>query len=163
MGPQLINARAETLANKPSFRNAFRQRRCLIPANGFYELRMEKGRQQSVYFTLPTKIPFAIAGLWEQWDNHGNADSTCLSCTIVTTVASQSVKPFHHRMPTILTPGADTAWLDPQNRNIKALETILRKETIGELIHRPVSHRVNDAQHNHPDKIRPQTQLELDF
>ena len=163
MGQRLINARVETVATKPSFRNAFRHRRCLIPADGFYEWQGEKGKKQPVYFTLPNSSPFAFAGLWERWDNHGNADAEYLSCTIITTAASRSVTPVHHRMPAILTPGVYSAWLDPENRNTQALETILKTGIIGELIYRPVSRQVNAAVNNTSDNIRPLTQMNLDF
>jgi len=163
MGSRLINARAETLATKPSFKNAFKLRRCLIPAEGFYEWKTEKAGKQLIYLTLPDSRPFAFAGIWERWEDPANAHAIYLSCAIITTAASRSVAPVHHRMPVILDPGAYTTWLNPENRDTRALETILKTDIIGELTYRPASRRVNATEVNTPDHIRPMAQMEIDF
>ena len=163
MSRRLINARAESVATKPSFRDAFKRRRCLIPAAGFYEWPDEKGNTPPVYFTLPDCRTFAFAGIWERRNDRGNADAIYLSCAIITTVASQSVAPVHHRMPVILNSGAYSTWLDPENRNTRALQTILKTDILGELIYRPVSRQVNPTANNRPDNSRPMAQMRLDF
>jgi len=89
IGSRMINARAETVSQKPSFRNAFRKRRCLIPADGFYEWKGEKGNKQPYYVSIPSGEPFSFAGLWETWtDKETGEESVYKSCTIITTAAS---------------------------------------------------------------------------
>jgi putative SOS response-associated peptidase YedK len=111
MGAKLVNARAETLAEKPSFRAAFARRRCLVPADGFYEWqRLAPKEKQAWRIELPGRAPFAFAGLWERWTApNGNVTD---SCTIITTDANGLVRPIHDRMPVILAPGDYAAWLD---------------------------------------------------
>ena len=94
IGSRLINARSETAATRPSFRTAFKNRRCLIPSNGFYEWKGFKGQKQPMFLTLPNGKPFAFAGLWESWDNKGKEETPYRSCTIQTRAASESVKPI---------------------------------------------------------------------
>jgi putative SOS response-associated peptidase YedK len=95
IGSRMINARVETVASKPSFRNAFKKRRCLIPAGGFYEWKGEKGQKQPYYITIPSGEPFAFAGLWESWtDKEGDDDSVYKSCTIITTSAVRALLSF---------------------------------------------------------------------
>jgi putative SOS response-associated peptidase YedK len=120
IGIKLINARAETIASKPSFRNAFKKRRCLIPADGFYEWKGPKGQKQPMLITLPESKPFAFAGLWETWNKKDDQDTIYKSCTIITTEASDSVREIHHRMPAILKPEMYESWLDPLNQNINS-------------------------------------------
>ncbi len=112
VGNKLINARSETIDKKPSFRVAFKKRRCLIPADGFYEWQGEKGNKQPIYLSLPGQEPFAFAGLWERWTPKEADSEEYRSCTIITTAASESVKPIHHRMPVILKPEKYDQWLD---------------------------------------------------
>ncbi|MCH9013112.1 MAG: SOS response-associated peptidase, partial [Proteobacteria bacterium] len=119
IGNRTINARAETLAEKPAFRAAFRERRCLIVADGFYEWKTEAGGKQPYRITLVDGGPFALAGLWERWaDPHGGA--AIESCTIVTTEANTLIKEIHPRMPVILAPGAFDPWLDPATPGAEA-------------------------------------------
>jgi putative SOS response-associated peptidase YedK len=120
IGNKLINARAETIASKPSFRNAFKKRRCLIPADGFYEWKGPKGQKLPMLITLPESKPFAFAGLWETWNKKDDQDTIYKSCTIITTEASDSVREIHHRMPAILKPEMYESWLDPLNQNINS-------------------------------------------
>jgi putative SOS response-associated peptidase YedK len=151
---KLINARVETLADKPSFRNAFKRRRCLILADGFYEWKSEGRRKQPWYFTLSSGGPFALAGLWETWK--GTEDAVYHSCTIITTEAGQAVREIHHRMPVILTPAAHAAWLDPENQDPEQLKAILADGQVRELKQFPVSKHVNSTRNNDPSCIEPE-------
>jgi putative SOS response-associated peptidase YedK len=123
IGDRLINARSETAASKPSFRHAFRSRRCLIVADGFYEWQKLEGRKQPYLFALDGDRPFGMAGMWERWDKQGEAIETC---TILTTSANQTVQPFHERMPVILPPESYDAWLDPRSQDTAKLADLLR-------------------------------------
>lgn len=110
IGNRMINARAETVAEKPSFRRALQKRRCLIVADGFYEWRQEGKKKTPIFITLPSQAPFAFAGLWETWrPPDGEAIH---SCTIITTTPNSLMESIHNRMPVILTRGAETVWLD---------------------------------------------------
>ena len=155
---RLTNARAETVATKPSFRAAFKKRRCLIPADGFYEWKGEKGNKQPWFISLPSGQPFAFAGLWEIWkDKQALPDQPDYrSCTIITTEASKSVQDIHHRMPVILQPEAYDEWLDPENQDVQQLESILQTRLIREFKSHPVSKLVNRVQNNSPTNIEPQ-------
>jgi putative SOS response-associated peptidase YedK len=152
IGSRLINARAETVAEKPSFRNAFKKRRCLIVADGFYEWKGEKGNKQPYYLTLPSGGPFAFAGLWEIWQGDG-ADYH--SCSIITTAATESVRNLHHRMPVILRPQSHDAWLDTTNPDAEQLKQILRHGFYRKLDHYAVAKRVNAVKNNDPACIEP--------
>ena len=154
IGSRLINARSETAATKPSFRTAFKERRCLIPSNGFYEWKGSKGQKQPMFLTLPDSKPFAFAGLWEIWDNKGKEESPYLSCSILTRAASESVRSIHHRMPVILKPDAFDTWLDPNNRDIGSLLEIIQNRIHTELISIPVSREVNSVKNNGPKNIQ---------
>lgn len=113
VGTKMINARAESLHEKPAFRNAFRHRRCLLPASGFYEWQAggRKGNKQPFYFTATNRKPLALAGLWELWVNE---ETLLESCTIITTAANTMMSAVHDRMPVILTSDHWDAWLDPE-------------------------------------------------
>jgi len=105
----LINARAETIAEKPSFRDAFQRKRCLVPSDGFYEWKTENGEKQAYRIALPDNEPFVFAGIWEQWRS---AQGEMLeSCAIVTTDSSAQITEIHHRMPVILSPATYEEWL----------------------------------------------------
>jgi putative SOS response-associated peptidase YedK len=136
IGNRMINARAETAATKPTFRKAFRQRRCLIVADGFYEWKKFNGRKQPYYIRLQDGQPFAFAGLWERW-NRG--DSPIDSCTILTTDANELVGSIHDRMPVILDPGDYDLWLDPDVQDPKRLEPLLVPYTSEAMAAWPVS------------------------
>jgi putative SOS response-associated peptidase YedK len=155
IGSKMINARSESVAEKPSFRNAFKKRRCLILADGFYEWKGEKGAKQPVFITLPNKKPFAFAGLWETWNNKGAEKVPYKSCTIITTQASQSIRSIHHRMPVILKAEAYDNWLEPKNQNTSKLQDILKKEIHTEFINYPVSKQVNSVHNNDPSCLNP--------
>lgn len=163
IGNKLINARSETAATKPSFKNAFKKRRCLIIADGFYEWQGAKGRKQPVYLSLPIDKPFAFAGLWEIWTDKAYDNATYTSCTILTTAASAPVRPIHHRMPVILMPDKYDQWLDPTFQDLNGLNDILTNWIETDLVSRPVSKQVNAATYNHPSNIEQLTQIEIDF
>ena len=163
IGNKLINARAETVDTKPSFRNAFKKRRCLIPADGFYEWQGARGKKQPVYLTLPSQKPFAFAGLWEAWTPKQPEDPVYKSCTIITTTASASVRPIHHRMPVILKPEKYNRWLSPECSDPVELKNIIGNWILTELVGRPVSKQVNAAHNNAPSNIKPLTQMQIDL
>jgi putative SOS response-associated peptidase YedK len=163
IGNKMINARAETVATKPSFRNAFKKQRCLILADGFYEWKGKKEQKQPTFLTIPDGNPFAFAGIWETWKKKNDTDSIYKSCTIITTEASESVRRIHHRMPVILKPSVYEAWLDPENQNVAALENILESEIFTELLSYPVSKQVNSIRNNDSSNIKPHTQMQLEF
>jgi putative SOS response-associated peptidase YedK len=111
VGDRLANARSEKVAAKPPFRRAFRSRRCLVVADGFYEWRRTTGRKQPYFVGLQGDRPFGLAGLWERWDKHGGPVE---SCTILTTDANELMRPIQERMPVILPPDQYDLWLDPR-------------------------------------------------
>jgi putative SOS response-associated peptidase YedK len=146
VGNRLLNARAETVADKPSFRSALRSRRCLILADGFFEWQSLKGKKQPFYFRLRDGRPFAIAGLWERWARGSNGPVE--SCTLITTEANDLVRPLHERMPVILPPDAYEAWLDPAGGRPEQLQPLLRPYRAEEMIAYPVSVRVNSPRND---------------
>jgi len=154
---RLINARAETAAHKPSFRAAFKRRRCLIMADGYYEWQGEKGNKQPYYFSRPSNRPFAFAGLWETWQSKADPgdDPIYKSCTILTTAASDSLRDIHHRMPVILEPEVYENWLDPKIHEPDRVENILQNHLIRSMQYYPVSKLVNRVQHNSAENISP--------
>lgn len=162
MGSKLINARVETVATKPSFRDAFKKRRCLILADGFYEWTGRKGAKQPMLITLPDQAPFAFAGLWEIWQNQQNPIEIYQSCTMITREAIGVVKKLHHRMPVILKPEAYTAWLTLKNPKTDLLCDLLNTKSISDLVFHPVSRQVNSVRYNDPTNIKP-VQIEFDF
>ena len=151
IGNKLINARAETVAEKPSFRSAFRHRRCLVIADGFYEWRRQDGKKQPFYFRLQDAQPFAFAGLWEHWqDSMGEVID---SCTIITTEANEILQPIHDRMPVILNPKDYDLWLDPTLDKIEQLQQLLQSYSSTEMTSYPVSTKVNKPTNDTPELI----------
>jgi putative SOS response-associated peptidase YedK len=142
IGSRMINARAETLAEKPSFKGLLRSKRCLIIADGFYEWKKENGFKTPMYITLKNGEPFAFAGLWDQWKSPDG--QPIRSCTIITTGPNDLVASIHDRMPAILSPEAYELWLDPANHDEHALSHWLAPYPAGEMAARPVSRLVND-------------------
>ena len=122
-------------------------------ADGFYEWKGPKGQKQPWYLTLPGDEPFAFAGLWESWT--GDPRGEYLSCVVITTVASKSVREIHDRMPVILSPETYDAWLDTENRDAGKLNSILRGAYIRDLISHPVSKHVNNVRNNDAECIKP--------
>lgn len=156
IGSKMINARAETVSEKPAFRNAFKKRRCLIIADGFYEWKGKKGHKQPYFITIPSGEPFAFAGLWETWQNkEDEEESVYRSCTIITTAASESVRDLHHRMPVILLPELHNKWLNPEIQDPRELEMILQDGLIRDIQYYPVSKDVNSVRNNDPACIEP--------
>jgi putative SOS response-associated peptidase YedK len=153
IGNRMINARMETVSSKPSFRDAFKKRRCLIPADGFYEWTGSKGQKQPFFITLPDEKPIAFAGLWEIWHHKENHDKTYRSCTIITREASECLKDIHNRMPAVLDPETYGVWLDQGNQDTKQLQEILADKTIEEFKFRSVSKQVNSVRVNDPSNI----------
>ena len=153
-GPPLFNARSETVAEKPSFRTAFKRRRCLIPADGFYEWQVVSPKQkQPHYITLRGGGPFAFAGLWESWQPpHGPSVE---SCTILTTSANSFMQPLHDRMPVILSPDEYTIWLDPELTEPEPLLSLLDQYPSGEMSAHPVGTLVNSVRNDSPDLAVP--------
>jgi len=140
VGNRMINARSETAAEKPSFRTAFRKRRCLILADGFYEWQKTNGGKQPYYIRMEDGSPFAFAGLWESWDKYGGE---IRSCTILTTDANEMVREVHHRMPVILPPETYDLWLDPDMQETEPLLDLLRPYPDDGMEAYPVSRFVN--------------------
>jgi putative SOS response-associated peptidase YedK len=149
MGAKLINARAETVAEKPSFRSAFRQRRCLLVADGFYEWQQQadKKQKQPFYFHLIDKRPFAFAGLWEHWEDKDSGEEI-ESCTLITTEANELMQPIHNRMPVILDPKDYDLWIDPEVKKPELLQPLLHSYPAEEMTTYPVSKAVNKASHD---------------
>lgn len=155
MAVRMINARSETISEKPSFRNAFKKRRCLIPANGYYEWKGEKGNKEPYYITSATGELFAFVGLWERWTDKESPDSSPLnSCTIVTTAASPSIQHIHDRMPVILAPQCYEAWLNPKLEDSNELNRMLQNGLVQELEYYKVSKAVNLVRNNGPELIQ---------
>ena len=140
-----INARAETLAGKPYFRDAFRRRRCLVPANGYYEWRAENGRKQPYFIRMASADVFSFAGLWSSWQG---PDGPVESCVIITTSAREELADIHDRMPVIIGPDNYDAWLDAGGQD-------LLKPCVGEMEAVPVSRRVNSPRNQGESLIQP--------
>ena len=154
IGSRMINARAETLAEKPAFRKAFAKRRCLILADGFYEWRKFAGGAKQPYrITLPDGAPFAFAGLWETWRNPADGE-TVETCTIATTEARGAIAEIHHRMPVILAPESYDTWLAVAEDSEAAAEAMATGPG-AELVAHPISTRVNKVTNDDPGIIEP--------
>jgi putative SOS response-associated peptidase YedK len=157
IGSRMINARVETASSKPAFKSAFRHRRCLIPANGFYEWQGKAGSKQPFYFHFPAGEPMAFAGLWETWQDKSAPDASepYQSCTIITTEASEWVRDVHDRMPLILKPEGYGEWLDPENKDAESIERILETGSVRDLQRYPVSKLVNRVESNSKACVEP--------
>ena len=170
IGNRMINARAETVAEKPAFRTAFAKRRCLVPADGFYEWKKEKGFKTPYYIYHASGKPMSFAGLWESWtprtdarEEQVDADlfspeiekpSPLHTFTIITTEANEKLKPIHERMPVVITPELRDVWLDP-NTHTDRLMLLLRSLPSGQVDYHEVSRMVNSPQNNSPNCIEP--------
>jgi putative SOS response-associated peptidase YedK len=155
IGQRMINARSETVADKPSFRAAFRRRRCLVPADGYYEWQSSSaGPKRPFYIRRNDQRPLAIAGLWESWQA---PDGTPLeTCTLLTTAANDRLRPIHDRMPVFLDEPARRLWLDPDSPS-PALLDLLRPAADELFATLEVSTRVNNPRHESLDCIAPLT------
>jgi putative SOS response-associated peptidase YedK len=152
IGNRMINARAETLAEKPSFREAFRRRRCLVVADGWYEWQVAAGGKQPWFIRMKDAQPFAFAGLWERWQDPDRG-STLESCAIVTTDASASISKIHDRMPVVLAQGHWDRWLDTAFSDTDTLSGLLRPFDPQALEAWPVSRQVNAPRNQGPELI----------
>jgi len=157
IGARMINARSETVSEKPAFRAAFKRRRCLVPASGFYEWQKQGKTKQPYYITTPNGAPFAIAGLWEYWEG---ADGSALeSCTLLTTSANELMKPLHDRMPVIVAPEDYAQWLgsgrEETPRELDELQHLLRPYADDGLVAYPVSTYVSNTRNEGVDCVRP--------
>jgi putative SOS response-associated peptidase YedK len=146
---KLINAKAETLTEKPAFRDAFKRRRCLVPVNGFYEWEKSGAERRPYYFHAPNEEPFALAGLWETWRNPEGA--IVETAIIITTDSIDPVAEIHDRMPLILRPEFYDPWLDSRTRPDKLQDLV--KQTGFTLIRRRVGKQVNKADYESPECI----------
>jgi len=147
----MINARAETLAEKPAFRAALKKRRCIIPADGFYEWQKLGKVRQPVRIVLKNREPFGFAGLWERWKPPEGEE--VLSCTIITTEANELLKVVHDRMLVILTPDAEAEWLNLETQDAEKLLPLLKQYPPGEMEFYPVSREVNSPAVDKPSNI----------
>ena len=154
IGNRMINARSESLAEKPSFRDAFRKRRCLVLADGWYEWQVTPDGKQPWFIRMKDSRPLAFAGLWERWKDH--KDGALLeSCTIVTTDASQSIRKIHERMPVVLAEADRDRWLDTAFSETDKLSELLRPYESKALEAWPVSRQVNAPKNQGPALIAP--------
>ena len=158
LGARLINARSETVADRPAFRAAFRRRRCLVPADGFYEWQKQNGTKQPFFIHLQDGRPFAFAGLWEHWQDPDGG--IIESCTLLTTRPNELVRPLHNRMPVILHPRNYVLWLDPETEDANVLNRLLDPYPSGEMEAYPVSRYVNSPQNEGPGCILPLAERE---
>jgi putative SOS response-associated peptidase YedK len=148
---RMINARSETVLDKPAFRGAFARRRCLLPADGFYE--WERPRKRAWFVHAAAGRPLAMAGLWEVW--HGPTGEVVRTCSILTTAANAAMRPLHDRMPVFVDPQDWGTWLDPANDDVASLTSLLVPAPDGLLALHPVGPRVNSVRNNAPDLIEP--------
>jgi putative SOS response-associated peptidase YedK len=151
IGNRLINARRESVHSMRPFREAYSRRRCLVPADGFFEWLKQGKARQPLLIRRKDQTPFAFAGLWERWKNPSD-DTAVRSCTIITCPANELVAPIHDRMPVILAPENYARWLDPAAGDPRSL---LEPCPAGWLESFPVNPRVNDPKHDDPECIQP--------
>jgi len=162
IGAKSINARSETASTKPMFRDSFERRRCLIPADGFYEWERKAKGKLPHYIHGSDGNPLPIAGLWSSWRDPAT-DERVLTCAILTGKPNGLLEPIHDRMPVILPARVWSEWLDPGNRDIGALEALMEVYPSDGLVEHPVSTLVNAVANNTPDLIDPLTTPAVDF
>jgi len=151
IGSRMINARSETVAEKPAFRSAIKHRRCLIVADGFYEWQQQGKNKQPYYFQKADGEPFAFAGLWENWESPETEN--IVSCTIITTAANETVQPLHDRMPVILPDSDWEQWLDPAVKNAREVLPLLKPYASEAMKAKAVSVIVNSPTRDSPECI----------
>ncbi len=151
--PLLINARSETISSKPSFKDAFRDRRCLVVADGFYEWKNDRGRKRPFWIHLADGRPFGIAAIWDRWSKTGE-QAPLESCALVTTEASEDLTDLHARMPVVLDREQMACWLDPGS-NTDDLAALMLPGPDGRFRTREVSQRVNNVRHDDEACIAP--------
>jgi putative SOS response-associated peptidase YedK len=147
-----INARIESVAEKPAYRESFRRRRCLIPADGFYEWREVSGKKVPLYIRLRDAGVFAFAGLWDRWQGNGDVID---SCSIIVMPSSAVMQPIHQRMPVIINPAHYDGWLDNAITASQEVLRLLDSERSGELVSYPVSTWVNSPAHDDSRCVEP--------
>ena len=147
IGNRMINARAETLDSKPSFKNSFAMRRCLIPMDGYYEWQKRPDGKQPYLIEATSEAVQMMAGLWEE-NNKVDPDQTIRTCTIITTTANQTMAAVHDRMPVFLDEQHYDRWLDPEIRDTRALKELLLPVSDGEMRMVPVSRYVNNSRND---------------
>ena len=152
IGHKMINARGETVAEKPFFRDAFRQRRCLVLADGFYEWKREGQAKQPYFICLKDERPFVFAGLWERWEK---SEHSIESCTIITTSSNTLMESIYPRMPVMLGPNDYDSWLAPINQDPTRLSPLLRPYPPDEMNAYPVSTFVNNPLHDRSQCLSP--------
>lgn len=147
LGARMNNARAETVAEKPAFRAAYRQRRCLVPMNGFYEWQRTGSQKTPYYVQMQDGEVFAAAGVYEYWPGNANAPPL-LSFAVLTTAANALMQSIHDRMPVVIAADAYEAWLDPRNTSARGLESLLQPYPAAAMRAHPVSSRVNSVRND---------------
>lgn len=159
IGSRMINARAESLAEKGAFKAAFKRRRCIVPADGFYEWRKDpnapKGKKQPFFIHRPDGKPYAFAGLWEVWRGPDKDQEPLRSLTIVTTTANGPMGEVHDRMPVILPEDAWDTWLDRENEDLDLLGRLLVPAAPTLIAMHPISTEVNNVRNDGPQLIEP--------
>jgi putative SOS response-associated peptidase YedK len=153
VGARMINAQAETAAEKPAFKESLERRRCLLPADGFYEWSRKGKSKQPYCFELHERRPFAFAGLWDRW--RAPEGVYLETCTILTTTPNRLLADIHDRMPVILAPGDYDLWLDPGFRDVGAKTEMLRPFDVGQMRRYPVSGHVNSVANDDPRCSEP--------
>jgi putative SOS response-associated peptidase YedK len=177
IGSRMINARSESVADKPAYKEAFRKRRCLVVADGFYEWKRVQGAKQPYFIYMEDRRPFAFAGLWARWKPRGDqlgeivapgkpevplsADGRVESCTFLTTAPNELLEPIHDRMPVILPPEHWDTWLDPDVQDADELSDLLIPFTAAQMRAHPVSTHVNKPGNDDPTCIDPIKRLKI--
>lgn len=159
IGSKMINARAESLAEKPSFKRPLKKQRCLIVTNGFYEWQKDGSTKIPMFVRVKSKGPFAFAGLYDTWKSPEGEALT--SCTIITTHANALIQSIHDRMPVILPKTAYKFWLDPENQDLDKLVELLQPYSADKMIAYPVTPLVNSLQNNSSANIQRATEQDL--
>lgn len=163
LGDRMINARAESVVEKPAFRRAFERRRCIVPADGFFEWQtLAGGKKHPMYIRARSGAPLALAGLWETWrDADDPGADWLLTCSIITTAANAVVAPVHDRMPVVLATDDWDEWLADMEGEVHELERLLRPAPDDLLELWPVSPRVNSARNDDPSLLEREDPLTL--
>lgn len=157
-GAKMINARAESILDKPAFRRPFERRRCIVPADGFYEWQTVEGqtKRRPWYVRRTDGDVLAFAGLWASWrPSRGSDEGRIVSCSIITTDANDAVRPIHDRMPVVLPPSAWAEWLDPANDDVEALQSFLVPAPSVLLTLTPVNDAVSNVRNDGPHLLEP--------
>ncbi|MCA9280324.1 MAG: SOS response-associated peptidase [Phycisphaeraceae bacterium] len=145
----MFNARSEDAAKKPAFRDPFKRRRCVIPADGFYEWQKRDAKTKQPYFiSRADGDPMYLAGLWERWQSKDDESEVIESCTILTTMPNAEMTPIHNRMPCIIEPEQVQAWCDPSMQDVEGVESFLHPAADGLLVMHEVSSRVGNVRNN---------------